>query len=160
MMTVGIDIGAKRHAVARCRTGQDKANREVLRISQDRAGFDRLDAWLRGQPEPVRRITMESSGHYWMCLTSHLNHGPIPVKMANPLGAKCFAKSQMNRTKSDPADARCLALMAQHDHTEFPEDSEFYMTFLGPLNFIDDAGNTVALVGCREVLGAWTASGG
>lgn len=50
------------------------------------------------------------------------------------------------------------ACNARHDHTEFPEDSEFYMTFLGPLNFIDEAGNTLALVGCREVLGAWQAA--
>ena len=121
MITVGIDIGGRQHAVARCREGRDTADREVLRISQDRAGFDRLDAWLKGQPEPVGRITMESSGHYWMCLTSHLKRGPVPVKVVNPLGAKYFAKSRMSRTKSDPADARCLALMAQHDHTE-PRD--------------------------------------
>lgn len=49
------------------------------------------------------------------------------------------------------------ACNARHDHTEFPEPSEFYMTFLGPLNFIDEAGNTIALVGCKEVLGAWRA---
>ena len=53
MLTVGIDIGGKQHAVARCREGQDKAEREVLRISQDRAGFDRFDAWLARQVEPV-----------------------------------------------------------------------------------------------------------
>ena len=46
---------------------------------------------------------------------------------------------------------------AQHDHTEFPVDSEFYMTFLGPLNFIDDDGNTIALVGWRQVYDAWQA---
>ena len=46
MITVGIDIGGRQHVVARCREGRDKADREVLRISQDRAGFDRLDAWL------------------------------------------------------------------------------------------------------------------
>ncbi len=117
MITVGIDIGGKQHVVARCRAGQDKADREVLRVSQDRAGFDRLDAWLARQPEPVERITMESSGHYWMGLTSHLRRGPVPVKVVNPLGAKYFAKSRMSRTKSDPADARTLALMAQQDHT-------------------------------------------
>lgn len=50
------------------------------------------------------------------------------------------------------------ACNAQHDHTEFPEDSEFYMTFLGPLNFIDDDGNTIALVGWRQVYDAWQAS--
>jgi hypothetical protein len=49
------------------------------------------------------------------------------------------------------------ACNARHDHTEFPEDSEFYMTFLGPLNFIDEDGNTIALVGCQQVLEAWNA---
>ncbi len=121
MMTVGIDIGGKQHAVARCRTGQDQAEREVLRVTQDRAGFDRLDAWLDRQEEPVGRISMESSGHYWMGLASHLRSGPVPVTVVNPLGAKYFAKSRLSRTKSDPADARCLAIMAQHDHTE-PHD--------------------------------------
>ena len=52
------------------------------------------------------------------------------------------------------------ATNAQHDHTEFPVDSEFYMTFLGPPNFIDDDGNTIALVGCEQVLDAWQASTG
>ena len=32
------------------------------------------------------------------------------------------------------------------------------MTFLGPLNFIDADGNTIALVGCQQVLEAWNAS--
>jgi hypothetical protein len=52
------------------------------------------------------------------------------------------------------------ACNAQHDHTEFPEDSAFYMTFLGPLNFLDDDGNTIALVGCQQVLDAWRATAG
>ena len=52
------------------------------------------------------------------------------------------------------------ACNAQHDHTEFTEDSEFYMTFLGPLNFLDDDGNTIALVGCQQVLDAWNAATG
>ena len=115
MITVGIDIGGKQHAVARCREGRDKADREILRVSQDRAGFDRLDAWLAHQDDSVGSVTMESSGHYWMALASHLRQGPVPVAVVNPLAAKYFAKSRMNRTKSDPADARSLALMAMQD---------------------------------------------
>ena len=42
--------------------------------------------------------------------------------------------------------------------TYFPEDSEFYMNFVGPLNFIDEAGSTLALVGWQDVQGAWEAS--
>lgn len=139
MMTVGIDIGGRQHAVARCRQGQDKADREILRVTQDRTGFDRLDAWLARQDEPIGRITMESSGHYWMGLASHLGRQGVPVALVNPLGAKYFAKSRMSRTKSDPADARSLALMAQHDHTvlrdplagaELRQASRFAMTLV------------------------------
>ena len=84
-------------------------------MTQDRAGYDRLDAWLDRQDEPVGSVAMESSGHYWMGLASHLSRRGVPVALVNPLSAKSFARSRLSRTKSDPADARSLALMAQHD---------------------------------------------
>ena len=52
MTTIGIDIGGRRHVAARCRDGQARADREILRVSQNRAGFAVLDAWLERQPEP------------------------------------------------------------------------------------------------------------
>ena len=33
MMTVGIDIGGRQHAVARCREGMDQADRDVLHMT-------------------------------------------------------------------------------------------------------------------------------
>jgi transposase len=92
-----------------------RADREIIRVSQSRAGFAALDAWLERQPEPVALVTMESSGHYWMPLASHLRRRDIPVAVVNPLAAKYFAKSRLARTKSDPADARSLAEMAMRD---------------------------------------------
>jgi transposase len=115
MTTIGIDIGGRMHVAARCRDGQARADREVLRVSQDRAGFTVLDAWLERQAEPVTLVTMESSGHYWMPLASHLGRRDIPVAVVNPLAAKYFARSRLARTKSDPADARSLAEMAMRD---------------------------------------------
>jgi len=53
MTTIGIDIGGRTHVVARCRIGQARADREILRVSQDRAGFAALDAWFERQAEPV-----------------------------------------------------------------------------------------------------------
>lgn len=50
------------------------------------------------------------------------------------------------------------ACQAYHEKTYFPEDSEFYMTFLGPLNFIDPKGNTVALVTWSVAQAAWEAA--
>ena len=115
MVTIGIDIGGRTHAVARCRDGQARADREIVRVTQSRAGFAGLDAWLLRQPEPVTLVTMESSGHYWMPLASHLRRHDVPVAVVNPLAAKYFAKSRLARTKSDPADARSLAEMAMRD---------------------------------------------
>jgi transposase len=115
MSTVGIDIGGRTHVVARCRTGESRADREILRVDQSRAGFSRLDAWLGRQPDPVTLVTMESSGHYWMPLASHLGRQGLPVAVVNPLAAKYFARSRLGRTKSDPADARSLAEMAMRD---------------------------------------------
>jgi transposase len=113
--TIGIDIGGRSHAVARCRDGQARADREIVRVAQNRAGFTALDSWLARQPAPVSLVTMESSGHYWMALASHLRRQNIPVAVVNPLAAKYFAKSRLSRTKSDPADARSLAEMAMRD---------------------------------------------
>ena len=115
MTTIGIDIGGRTHVVARCRDGQARADREILRVSQDRAGFVALDAWLERQAEPVTLVTMESSGHYWMPLAAHLRRRAVPVAVVNPLAAKYFARSRLARTKSDPADARSLAEMAMRD---------------------------------------------
>jgi len=113
--TIGIDIGGRSHAVARCREGLARADREVLRVSQSRAGFAALDTWLERQAEPVSLVTMESSGHYWMPLASHLRRQDVPVAVVNPLSAKYFARSRLARTKSDPADARSLAEMGMRD---------------------------------------------
>lgn len=48
---------------------------------------------------------------------------------------------------------------AYHDRTFFPVDSEFYMTFLGPLNFVEsEGGATVALVTWDVAQAAWEAA--
>jgi len=116
MLTIGIDIGGRQHVAARCREGQPRADHAVLRFSADRAGFEQLDAWLAAQPEPVGLVAMESSGHYWMPLASHLSRSGQSVAVVNPLSAKYFAKRHLRRTKSDPADARVLAELAMRDN--------------------------------------------
>ena len=115
MATVGIDIGGRRHVAARCREGQVIADRPLLAFAQNRSGFDALDGWLAGQPEPVTQVVVESSGHYWLPVASHLAGRGVPVAVVNPLRAKYFAKSRLRRTKSDPADARTLAELAMRE---------------------------------------------
>ncbi len=47
------------------------------------------------------------------------------------------------------------ACNARHDRTFFPEASEFYMTFLGPLQFIDDTETPLAIVGWEQAQALW-----
>lgn len=45
---------------------------------------------------------------------------------------------------------------ARHDKTYFPMDSEFYMTFVGPLHWINEEdGSTVAITGWKELQNVW-----
>jgi hypothetical protein len=44
---------------------------------------------------------------------------------------------------------------ARHDMTFFPVESAFYMTFSGPIAFINPEGAVIANVGWQEVQGAW-----
>jgi transposase len=58
---------------------------------------------------------MESTGHYWLTLASHLRAAGHPVAVVNPLASKYFAKRRLARAKSDPADARTLAALGMVD---------------------------------------------
>jgi len=114
-VAVGIDIGAYKHAVAVCRSGEREADRQTLQISADRTGFRELARWMGTLPEAVSLVVMESSGHYWCNLASHLHRVGIPVAVVNPLESKYFGKRRLQRSKSDRADARTLAALGMHD---------------------------------------------
>jgi hypothetical protein len=58
---------------------------------------------------------MESSGHYWFAIASHLAGQGIPVAVISPVSAKFFATRRPQRATSDPADARTLAALAMVD---------------------------------------------
>jgi transposase len=114
-VAVGIDIGAYKHAVAVCRTGAREADRRTIQIAANRGGFRQLTTWMGSLAEPVSLVVMESSGHYWFNLASHLHQAGIPVAVVNPLESKYFGKRRLQRSKSDQADARTLAALGMHD---------------------------------------------
>src|SRR5215467_4674480 len=93
--------------------GNERLRRRSF-ATRTRSGFDELDAWLQRQGQ-VDRVVVESSGHYWWPLASHLRQRGVPLAVVNPLEAKYFAKSRLQRSKSDPADARTLAALGMRD---------------------------------------------
>jgi transposase len=114
-VAVGIDIGAYKHAVAVCRAGERDADQRTIQVAANRAGFRQLSNWMETLGEPISLAVMESSGHYWYNLASHLHRSGIPVAVVNPLESKYFGKRRLQRSKSDKADARTLAALAMHD---------------------------------------------
>src|ERR1700716_234111 len=119
-VVVGIDVGAYKHAAAVCRSGEREAEKRVLRYEATRRGFQELDAWLERQGGGGGGGVgggggRESSGHSWGPLASHLRRRGVPVAVVNPLEAKYFAKSRLQRSKSDPADARTLAALGMRE---------------------------------------------
>lgn len=111
---VGIDVGAYKHAAAVCREGERRADNKVLRYDATRPGFNELDRWLE-RVGGVEKVVVESSGHYWWPLASHLRQRGVAVAVVNPLESKYFAKSRLQRSKSDSADARTLAVLGMVD---------------------------------------------
>jgi transposase len=120
-LAVGIDVGAYKCAVAVCHQGDREAERKAITIAANRTGFGELDAWMVTRAEPIDVVVMESSGHYWFNLASHLRRQGYPVAVVNPLQAKYFAKGRLQRSKSDPADARTLAALGTHDRPRITE---------------------------------------
>ena len=114
MHSIGIDIGKRQHVAAICRNGQRTADKAILRFGSDRAGLTALEQWLSRQG-PIDRVVMESSGHYWMALAAALHRAAVPVAIGNPVSAKNFGKRRLQRTTSDPADARTLAALGMAD---------------------------------------------
>lgn len=117
MATIGIDVGKRQHIAAIHRDGEREARRAVLRFAADRQGLTELTAWLARQGD-VSRAVLESSGHYHLNLAAALQRQGLPVAVVNPLESKYFAKRRLQRTKSDPADARTLATLAMVDEPQ------------------------------------------
>lgn len=117
MQTIGIDVGKRQHVAAICHEGEREARRAVLRFTADRAGFALLEDWI-GRQGPISRAVLESSGHYHLNLAAALQRRGLPVAVINPLESKYFGRRRLQRTKSDPADARTLALLAMVDLPE------------------------------------------
>ncbi|MDF1589694.1 MAG: IS110 family transposase [Gammaproteobacteria bacterium] len=51
---------------------------------------------------------MEATGNYHLCLADYLYHAGIEIVIENPLKIKRFSQMNLNRTKTDKADAQLI----------------------------------------------------
>lgn len=116
---VGIDVSKFKHDVAII-NGKQTLLGKVFSIREAACGFKQLLAKLQHLKEKyhtqVFYIGLEATGDYWKNLYHFLKRGSdaFVLTVINPFQTRHFAKSELRRAKTDPVDAKDIALfMAQ-----------------------------------------------
>lgn len=107
-MFAGIDVASERHVLARLDARGLPLGKPVP-VAEDREGHDAL---LRLLGPPPVLVVMEATGHYWKNLYAALVAAGHHVALLNPLRARRFQDSGLERTKTDAIDAAGLARFA------------------------------------------------
>ena len=123
-MFAGIDVAADRHTLARLDDAGAPIGRAVS-FSEDGRGYDAL---LEALGVPPALVVIEATGHYWKNLFAVLTAAGRDVAMINPVIARRFQQTRLERTKTDSIDATSLARLAfekrpepTHLHAEVTE---------------------------------------
>lgn len=104
----GVEVSAEVLVVA-CDNGQMRSSE----FPNTTAGHQQMLRWLRKQAAQVR-LCMESTGLYGLDAALALHQQPgIEIMVANPRSVRHFGCAMMQRSKTDPIDARLLAEYAR-----------------------------------------------
>lgn len=114
MLFVGIDVSKRKHDVA-IMNEHKKLLVKTFVIQENHAGYlslaDKLNQLKMNYQTKRFYIGMEATADYWKNLFHFFNNQPdcIPV-VINPVRTKAFAKSELRRAKTDPVNAKDIAL--------------------------------------------------
>jgi len=105
-ITVGIDVSKARLDVHVHPSGDSFA------VSNEEAGVAALAERL-GRLEGLACIGLEASGRYERLAVAELASAGLPVVVLNPAQVRAYAQAIGQRTKTDPIDARVIALFVE-----------------------------------------------
>jgi len=123
MITVGIDIGKERHAVAAIAASGEVLMQPRL-FGQNAEGFAALLGQLGklGKAEGIR-IGMEATGRYWLPLRHALAEKGYRVESVNPLITSAEIAKDVRGRKTDKADALAIAFaLLRNRHNPAPAE--------------------------------------
>ena len=107
-----------------------KASLEVVILAEDAAGsvsrsipntedgFDKLREWIDCEVEielEKVHVCLEASGGYERPVARYLHEQNLTVSVVKPRRTSAYAESRLNRSKTDPVDARLLARFCQRE---------------------------------------------
>jgi transposase len=100
-------------------------------FTNDRDGHAELIAWIT--PRKPVRVVFEATGCYHRALEMALGKAGLPAVKINPLQARRFAEATGKRVKTDPIDARMLALFGAVMRLEIPPAKDETIDMLAEL---------------------------
>ena len=102
---LGIDVSKKDLSIALLL----KTSYKKCKIANTREGFISLSKWLQAQGMTKVKACMEATGSYGEKLAEYLYEQGHQVHSVNPACIKAFARSKLNRHKTDEVDAHLIA---------------------------------------------------
>jgi transposase len=105
---LGIDISKKTFDVALIRDPETMKVKQ-RQFSNTPDGFRALQTWLAKQGMGRVHAVMEATGAYGLDLAECLHGAGHPVSIVNPAQIKAFGQSELQRNKTDRADAALIA---------------------------------------------------
>ena len=112
--SLGIDVGKEALEIALC-DGEEAFTKTT--VANDSDGHEQLVRWLQEQgarPEKTG-VCMEASGDFEKAIAQRLYEEEYRVSVVNPRGIKGYASSQLQRTKTDSADAALIARFGRRE---------------------------------------------
>jgi transposase len=108
---LGIDIAKHKFDVALVLNGKFK--NKVFDNNQ--LGFMALTDWLGQHQASHVHACMEATGIYWEALATYLADAHHQVSVVNPVQISAYAKSVLQRGKTDAQDARLIARFCERE---------------------------------------------
>ena len=102
---LGIDISKRKFDVALLFADQNLTKQ----FENSPKGFKQLGAWLKTFRLEQVHACLEATGTYGDAVAHFLHEAGHIVSVVNPLSIKGYAKSKLQRNKTDTADARLIA---------------------------------------------------
>jgi len=111
---IGVDVSKAKFDVALL-LPNEKFRSKVF--SNDPSGFAALLQWIGSQVPSgeVPHLCMEATGSYHEALACYVHDHGCTVSVVNPFLVKRFAELKRLRSKTDSADAKCLALYCRDE---------------------------------------------
>lgn len=111
---LGIDIAKYKYDVALMLNGKFK--NKVFDNNQ--TGFIALIDWLSSHQVTHVHACMEATGIYWEALATYLADAGLSVSVVNPAQISAYAKSVLQRGKTDVQDSRLIARFCEREQPE------------------------------------------